>query len=331
MPFKERTLTQLAHMICGNGDEQTSHFVYRSSMYLTEFFRDCGLDYVHTGQTRHIWVADRLRDILAMPIIGSHSLPAGFSAVIAVLMDQEDARNEPSNRQNALQALNDTLKREGFDAFYAENGRCYLRHLSTRTVSALDANPHRPMSKDEIEQRGRLESFLEKCSEDELIEEVLLPLFRQLGFQRISPAGHVDKALEYGKDVWMKFRLPTLNWLYFGIQAKRGKLDSAGVSKGSNANVAEILNQARMMLGHAIFDPEINRKVLVDHAFIVAGGDITKAARNWLGEQLDAIQRSQVMFIERKDILDLYIVNRVTLPAKAIPEGQRALDEEIPF
>lgn len=129
----------------------------------------------------------------------------------------------------------------------------------------------------------------------------------------------------------MKFRLPTLNWLYFGIQAKRGKLDSAGVSKGSNANIAEILNQTRMMLGHAIFDPEINRRVLVDHAFIVAGGDITKAARNWLGEQLDAIQRSQVMFIERKDILDLYIVNRVTLPAKAIPERQRVLDEEIPF
>lgn len=331
MQFKERTVTQLAHMICGNGDEQTSHFVYRSSMYLTEFFRDCGMDYVHTGQTRHIWVADRLREILATPVSGSHAVPSGFSAVIAVLMDQEDARNEASDRQKALQAVNDTLKREGFAVFYAEDGRCYLRHLSTRTVSALDANPHRPMSKEEIEQRRQLEAFLERCSEDELIEEVLLPLFRQLGFQRISPAGHVDKALEYGKDVWMKYRLPTLNWLYFGIQTKRGKLDSAGVSKGGNVNIAEILNQARMMLGHAIFDPEINRKVLIDHAFIVAGGEITKAARNWLGEKLDATQRSQVMFLERKDILDLYIVNRVALPTKAIPERQRVLNYEIPF
>ncbi|RWA78221.1 hypothetical protein [Mesorhizobium sp.] len=331
MQFKERTLTQIAHMICGNGDEQTSHFVYRSSMYLTEFFRDCGTDYVHTGQTRHIWVADRLREILAMSVPGAHTVPPAFSAVIAVLMDQEDARNETSDRVKSLGALNDALKREGFEAFYAEDGRCYLRHHATRTVSVLEANPHRPMSKEEMEQRGHLEAYLDRASEDELIEGVLLPLFRQLGFQRISPAGHVDKALEYGKDVWMKYRLPTMNWIYFGIQAKRGKLDSSGVTKGSNANVAEILNQARMMLGHTVFDPEINRKVLVDHAFIVAGGEITKAARNWLGEQLDASQRSQIMFLERKDILDLYIVNRVALPAAAVPKRDFGLSDKIPF
>lgn len=38
-----------------------------------------------------------------------------------------------------------------------------------------------------------------------------------------------------------------------------------------------------MMLAREIFDPETNRRVLVDHAFIIAGGEITKAARNWLG------------------------------------------------
>jgi hypothetical protein len=32
--------------------------------------------------------------------------------------------------------------------------------------------------------------------EDELIEEVLLPRFRQLGFHRVTAAGHRDKALE---------------------------------------------------------------------------------------------------------------------------------------
>lgn len=37
------------------------------------------------------------------------------------------------------------------------------------------------------------------------------------------------------------------------------------------------------------------------------------------------------MFLERKDILDLYIVNRVALPANAIPERQCLLDDEIPF
>jgi hypothetical protein len=50
-------------------------------------------------------------------------------------------------------------------------------------------------------------------------------------------------------------------------------------------------------------------KVLVDHVFIVAGGEITKAARNWLGGKLDATKRSQVMFMERDDILNLFVVS----------------------
>lgn len=79
----------------------------------------------------------------------------------------------------------------------------------------------------------------------------------------------------------MKFILPTQNVLYFGIRAKKGKLNESGVSKSINSNVAEIYNHVMMMLGHEIFVPETNRKVLVYHAFIVAGGEITKQARKW--------------------------------------------------
>ena len=69
-----------------------------------------------------------------------------------------------------------------------------------------------------------------------------------------------------------------------------------------------------MMLGHEIFDPEINKRVLIDHAFIIAGGEITKQARNWLGSKLDANKRSQVMFMDREDILNIFIVNGLKLP-----------------
>jgi hypothetical protein len=155
-------------------------------------------------------------------------------------------------------------------------------------------------------------------------------LFRQLGFHRITSAGHVDKALEYGKDVWMKFTLPTTHVLYFGIQVKKGKLDSAGVSKGSNSNIGEIHNQVTMMLGHEIFDPELSRRVLVDHAFIVAGGEITKAARNWLGSKLDATKRSQVMFMDRNDILNLFVVTNLPLPSGAISPGKPD-EDDLPF
>jgi hypothetical protein len=66
----------------------------------------------------------------------------------------------------------------------------------------------------------------------------------------VTAAGHKDKALEYGKDIWMKYTLPTQHILYFGILAKKAKLDAAGLSRGDNENVAEVLNQVTMMLGH---------------------------------------------------------------------------------
>lgn len=103
----------------------------------------------------------------------------------------------------------------------------------------------------------------------------------------------------------MRYQLPTQQFLYFGLQAKRDKLDAAGMSKAGTANIAEVFNQLTMMLGHEIFDPETNRRVLVDHAFIVAGGTITKAARNWLGGKLDQLKRSQVIFMGRDEIMNL--------------------------
>jgi hypothetical protein len=332
MEFKKRTLSQLADFICGSRSDD-SVWEYRSSHFLTTFFSDCDTDYEHDGSTRPLWVIDVLTKILAEPSANAQTPPETFARLINVLMDQGNALNETPDRPAALHALNAALAREGFEAFYAKDRHCYLRHIATNSVATFQVNPHRPFSKAEIERRERLVAYLDRASEDQLIEEVLLPLFRQLGFHRITAAGHKDKQLEYGKDVWMKFTLPTLHVLYFGIQAKKGKLDASGVTKGGNANMAEIHNQAQMMLGHEIFDPEIGKRVLVDHAFIVAGGEITKAARNWIGNRLDADKRSQILFMDRDDILNLHVVSNMPLPKGALP-GPNAwddIDEDVPF
>lgn len=268
--------------------------------------------------------------LLAEPHNPRTSPPESFARVIRTLMDPVDSVNEGADRTGALGMLNASLSREGFEAFYGQDKQCYLRHIATNTIASSTPNPHRPFTPSEIKKREQLSSYLDKCSEDDLIGEVLLPLLRQLGFHRVTAAGHKDKALEYGKDIWMKFTLPTQHALYFGIQAKRDKLDAAGTSRAGNANVAEILNQVTMMLSHEIFDPEINRRALVDHAFIVAGGEITKAARNWLGNALDATKRSQIMFMDREDILNLYIVTNLPLPEGAVPPKD-PFDDEIPF
>jgi len=226
-----------------------------------------------------------------MPNISPSVPPEAFIHVIRAVLDKSEAQDNDADRTKAIVAVNYVLRREGWEAFYDEHGVGQLRHIETNTITQ-QANPHRPFTPAEITRKEQLTKYLEKCYEDELTEEVLIPLFRQLGFHRITASGHKDKALKYGKDAWMKYTLPTQHVLYFGIQAKKGKLDSSGASKNGAANVAEIYNQVMMMLGHEIFDPGLNRRVLVDHAFIVAGGEITKQARNWLGNKLDALKRS---------------------------------------
>jgi hypothetical protein len=330
MKFRKRTLDELADIICGNFPQETRRFKYRSSSYLTQFFADCDLDFVHDGSTRKYWVAEQLEQLLAGPQSVPTAPPDAFARVIKVLMDPADAENEGTDRGDALTQLNKSLSREGYEAFYGTDRQCYLKHLATNTIATPSPNPHRPFSPAELAKRGHLAAYLDKASEDQLIGEVLLPLLRQLGFHRVTAAGHKDKALEYGKDIWMKYTLPTQHTLYFGIQAKRDKIDAAGASRSGTANVAEILNQVTMMLAHEIFDPETNKRALVDHAFIIAGGEITKAARNWLGNALDATKRSQIIFMDRDDILNLYVVTNLPLPEGALP-AKDPLDDEIPF
>ncbi|MBN6521535.1 hypothetical protein [Acinetobacter pittii] len=309
MRFRDRNLKDIADCIVG--DRQ--YFPYRSSFYITQFFDECDLPYVHDGSTRWWWTAERLKELLEEPC-AKDSLPEKFINLLRILMYKSDATEDDPERINALMELNKPLSREGFEAFYGNDNILYVRNIRTNNLIKPSENPHRPFTEDELKKRELLINFLERCSEDELIEKILLPLFRILGFQRITVAGHKDKALEYGKDIWMKFTLPTQHIIYFGIQVKKGKLDSSGMTKAGNHNIAEIYNQTTMMLGHEIFDPETNKRVLVDHAYIIAGGEITKAARNWLGNKLDANKRSQIIFMDKEDILNLFTVNLIEVP-----------------
>ena len=309
MKFKSKNLRAIAECIIGDNN----YFNYKSSMYISEFFEDCDLPFRHDGSTRWAWTSDRLVELLEEPC-PPNMLPPRFVHVLRTLMHKSEATEDDPQRINALIELNKPLTREGFEAFYGEDNNLYIRNLSNNQTIKPVENPHRIFSEVEIKKREQLISYLEKCSEDQLIENILLPLFRILGFQRITVAGHKDKALEYGKDIWMKYTLPTQHIIYFGIQLKKGKLDSSGVSKVGNHNIAEIYNQTTMMLGHEIFDPETNKRVLVDHAYIIAGGEITKAARNWLGNKLDANRRSQIIFMDRDDILNLFTVNSIEVP-----------------
>jgi len=325
----KRTLTDLAEMVCGGaggaGFDRKS-FPYRSSTYLTEFFTNCDMEFVHDGSTRKWWVLAVLERLNSGPVSNPQLPSDGLLRVIQELMDA--ANFGPTlDRNAALSDLNVSLGRDGLQAYLDAAGRCYLRNLGTQATSASLYLKKRTWTESELKRRAELSEYLDAASEDDFIENILVPMFSQLGFIRISVSGHVDKALEYGKDLWMKYQLPTNHFIYFGVQAKKGKLDSAAKSK--NENISEVLNQIRMMLASPVWDPETNKKNLLDHVFIACGGEITKQAIAWLGQHLDQESRRHVLFIDRENILDLAAGINLPLPTEDVGTDWRG--EQDPF
>jgi hypothetical protein len=331
MKLSERVLEELARMVVGDAKQ----FPYRSSHFITRFFARCGLPFVHDGTTRPKWAQERLAE-LNLGAAQSADLPSDdLCRIISELFDPDDFERHNDkvagpeyhvDVQLALGSFNKLVQRAGLIAYLDESGRCYLRSTGTGILSASFSQRTRPLSQDEIAQRQKLADFLDKASEDEFTEKVLVPLFQRLGFHRVSPTGHVEKALEFGKDLWMKYQLPTSHWIYFCAQIKKGKIDSSAA--GGNNNVATVLSQARMAIDHPIFDPEANRKVLLDHVFLISAGEITKAARTWLVEQLDAGQRRHIIFMDRDEFLDQSA--RILLDLR-LDSPATIADDDIPF
>jgi len=279
-----------------------SLFPCRSSSAITRFFGRCGLSHVHDGLTRRVWARGVLAELNLGP---SHSpdLPSdALLCVIDELFDPIDFDKHGKSLNDALNALNKLLLREGLAVCLDASNHCLVRNTGTGISSSISPHTSPPLSKEEIAQRKAVADFLESASEDDLTEKLLVPFFRRLGFHRVSPSGHTEKLLEFGKDLWMKYQLPTGHWLYFCAQIKRDKIDASGT--GGKNNVSNVLTQAKMAMDHPIFDPEANRKVLLDHIFIISAGEITRPARTWIVEQLDLGQRRHIIFMDRNEFLD---------------------------
>ncbi len=333
MRLSSRTISDLAELICGasggGGGYDWSHFPYRSSSRLTEFFRNCDLDYVHQGETRKWWVEEVLTELNKAPASTPHLPPGGIIRVLQELLDPLDYKRAELDQSAALKDLNAVVSRDGLEVYLDGSRRAHVRNRDTEATSANLKIQSRPLTKEELEKRRKAEEFLEKASEDEIIEELLVPLFRQLNFLRVSPTGHRDRSLEFGKDLWMKFQLPTGHFIYFGAQVKRDKIDAAG--RDVTKNISGIIAQAEMMLDHPVFDPESNRKHLLDHVFIISGGEITKQARSLIVENLDREARRHLIFMDRDELLDLVVLTGTRIPEEEAEAASSPIDDDLPF
>ena len=181
MKLSERVLEELAKMVVGDA----KHFPYRSSSYITRFFRRCDLPFVHDGSTRPRWAQERLSG-LNLGAASSADLPSDdLCRVISELFDQDDfdryndrgdvGHEHLADVQLALASFNKLVQRAGLVAYVDDSGRCYLRSTGTGMSSASFSQRTRPLSQEELAQRQKLADFLDTASEDEFTEKVLVP------------------------------------------------------------------------------------------------------------------------------------------------------------
>jgi nucleoside 2-deoxyribosyltransferase len=112
MKLKISVVGQIAKMICGDNYEDI--FPYRSSSYLTDFFRSIDLDYVHQGQSRLRWVQSILDNLNENGTFPYPDLPSlEMIKVIEQLIHPSEFQGHRTNIEKARELLSDLLKTEG--------------------------------------------------------------------------------------------------------------------------------------------------------------------------------------------------------------------------
>lgn len=127
-------LMKLAEMICGNSP--FDFFPYRSSSYLTRFFIDIDLDYVHNGSTRHTWVSDVLKELNAKTSKQDNLPSTKLIKVIEYLLHPDHFLfNEKLDRGKAIEAVKSCLKTYDLTVAEQANGKVKVCPLHGEFIS----------------------------------------------------------------------------------------------------------------------------------------------------------------------------------------------------
>jgi hypothetical protein len=137
----------------------------------------------------------------------------------------------------------------------------------------------------------RTKAALEGLSEDDLRQEVLIPLLRQMRFRDVR---HHHGSIELGKDIvmWAPDALGIRE--DYAVVAKRGKI--SGRSSGSNS-AAEVASQVRKALGSTYQDPVTGQPRRPTRCWVVASGKIGPEAHSALEAELSEY-RGALRFID---------------------------------
>jgi len=220
----------------------------------------------------------------------------------------------------ALALLNARSPAKDLKAFYAEDKQCYLRHIRDQDRRDPHRRIHTAILRPGGFKKARAADFLFLDeAQRRMLRRVLLPLFASLAFTGSHLPDPWDKALRVRQGYLDEVpRCPPSTSFISAFQAKKGKLDAAESSKAANVNVPRSTIRSQLMLGHEIFDPELSRRVwwIMPHR--------GRRRNHQIGEKLawhklDARSAVRSCFMDRNDILNLFVVTNLPLPSGAIP------------
>lgn len=127
-PLDSATLDSLADFICG--DDTQRYPVYRSSMYLSRFFHNIGIQAQHDGSTRKWWVLGVLNGLQL----------GDLEKVILRLVDLREYKADKTMLSLASQAMNDILAMDNLGIDFV-NARPVLVRAASISITVDDLQP----------------------------------------------------------------------------------------------------------------------------------------------------------------------------------------------
>lgn len=133
-------LAKLSEMVCGNPPFE--YFPYRSSSFLSKFFTELDLDYIHDGTTRGAWVNSVLIELNAKQPVAAGMPSRELIAVIERLLHPDNFLfNERVDRPKAIDAVKACLKSSGLSVAELPNGQVRVTPLHGEFVSSAYSTP----------------------------------------------------------------------------------------------------------------------------------------------------------------------------------------------
>lgn len=159
------------------------------------------------------------------------------------------------------------------------------------------------------EQRAQALKYLRNLKEDSFRKEVLIPLYRVLGFKHVVESHGQD---EFGKDILFKYIDKFGEYVYLASLVKTQDIHGSTSKLG---NVSEVLAQAREAFEIPYLDRFDNHsKKHISMLYIVTSGVIKPKARQYISESLNkGVNYGVIRFQDGEQILSLLEQNVPTM------------------